>query len=152
MATKEKLISKTKRDGACLLWLGSIARSGYGTVWHNGKTRQVHRVSYELHHEEIPNNKIVMHTCDNRRCINPAHLVIGTSKENSIDMYCKGRDRHPSGVAHHNAKLNPEAVTEIRRRFIPYDRINGSSALAREFKVSQGTIYTCIKGGTWKPA
>ncbi|WP_051305073.1 HNH endonuclease signature motif containing protein [Chitinilyticum litopenaei] len=151
MATIESLLRKTTPAGDCQEWAGYIAKSGYGLVWHSGKTRQVHRVSYELHKGPITDGLHVMHICDNRKCINPGHLVLGTRADNMADMIAKKRDVKAKGVSHPNAKLSPEIAAEIRRRYIPYDRTNGSSALSREFGVSQGAVYACIRGVTWQP-
>lgn len=150
MTTKEILMSKTVRDGDCLVWTKHVNKSGYGSVWHNGKNRDVHRVSYELHHGEIPDGMRILHSCDNRPCINPDHLSPGTQKQNMDDMAMRGRDKKVSGVTHHYAKLSPEIAAEIRRRYKPYCRKNSSCALAREFGVSQMSVWALLKGETWK--
>jgi len=152
MATKESIMTRTVLEGDCIVWDRHINRSGYGSVWHNGKNQDVHRVSYELHHGPIPEGMHVMHKCDNRPCINPVHLKLGTRHENMMDMFLKDRHRAPFGVAHHNAKLTPEIASAIKARFVPYSRVDGSSALAREFSVSQAAVYSVISGGTWKRA
>jgi len=151
MKTLEKLLSKTRTVGECFVWQGHINKSGYGSVWHDGKTRDVHRVAYELSKGAIPEGLCIMHSCDNRPCINPKHLSCGTRLQNTADMIAKGRENKVSGVKHSNAKLTPEIAKEIRERFIPYDKKNGASALAREFGVAQGTVYYLLKGWTWKP-
>lgn len=152
MATKESLMARTIQVGDCIEWTGHINHSGYGSVWHNGKNRDVHRVSCELHHGPIPAGFHVMHTCDNRRCINPDHIRAATRKENMTDMFRKNRQRFSSGSNHHAAKLSNEAAAQIRSRYVPYSRINGSMALSREFGVSQATVHACIRGETWKEA
>lgn len=138
-------------NGDCLEWCGHIAKSGYGLVWHDGKTRQAHRVSYELHNLPIMDGQHVMHSCDNRKCINPEHLSLGSRHDNIQDMIGKGRHKTVNGVAHHNAKITPEIAAQIRVRYEPYSRKNGSMALSREFGISQQTVYSVIQGETWKP-
>jgi len=145
-----RLMAKTIKQGDCLIWTGGTGDAGYGTFHYKGKNRSAHRVSFLLHKGEIPDGMVVMHTCDNRRCINPAHLTLGTFKDNSDDMRQKGRDRKITGTEHHNAKVSPEIAAEIRRRFVPYDRKNGSAALAREFGLAQGPVHCIIRGVTWK--
>ncbi len=150
MATIESLMGRTAKVGDCLEFIGHIGRSGYGLMWHDGKTRQAHRVSFELHNTPIMDGQHVMHACDNRKCINPAHLKLGTRQENMADMVAKRRGNHTRGVSHPLAKMTPEIAAEIRKRYRPYDHKNGSMALAREFGLSQPAVHTCIRGETWK--
>lgn len=65
-------------------------RSGYGAIKINSKTLGAHRVSYELRFGKIPEGLFVCHKCDNKRCINPSHLFVGTAKDNMQD--CKKKD------------------------------------------------------------
>ncbi|MBV8666768.1 MAG: HNH endonuclease [Burkholderiaceae bacterium] len=145
-----RLLEKATWKDSCLVWRGGFARSGYGTFHFGGKTQSTHRVSYMLHKGEIPDGMVVMHTCDNRLCINPEHLIIGTSKDNAVDMNIKGRNAQISGISHHKARINADLANSIRARYIPYDRANGSSALAREFGVSQSCVHAVLRGVTWK--
>lgn len=79
----------------CWLWKAGVFKTtGYGFIGKGGLgagSEGAHRVSYKLNKGPIPSNKIVMHTCDNRRCVNPAHLRLGTKLENTHDMMRKGR-------------------------------------------------------------
>lgn len=150
MATIENLMRRTVTVGECLEFTGYICESGYGLVWHEGKNRLAHRVSFELHNSPIIGTQDVMHSCDNRKCINPAHLSLGTRLDNMHDMIAKGRDRHPKGLQAGNVKATPAIVAEIRRRFKPYSRTDGSMALAREFGLSQGAVWAILERRTWK--
>lgn len=76
----------------CWLWFGSKQKNGYGNMCiGNKQTHSAHRVSYIIHKGKIPDGFSVMHKCDNKLCVNPNHLSIGTHKDNSHDMLKKGR-------------------------------------------------------------
>jgi hypothetical protein len=146
MISIDALLARTRQEGTCRIWTGSInKRTGYGSVWANGRTRQVHVVAFELHYGPVPPGKCVMHTCDVRPCIDGAHLVTGTRQDNMDDMNAKGRGRKATrGHGHAAAKLTADQVAAIRQRYRPYDRRNSSCALAREFGVHQSTVYALL--------
>jgi len=82
----------TTSDG-CWAWKGCVNSEGYGQVMFRGKNIRAHRVSWVIHHRKpIPRGMVVMHTCDNPGCVNPAHLVLGTHKDNALDRKQKGRN------------------------------------------------------------
>jgi hypothetical protein len=77
----------------CWQWTGMLAH-GYGYLWREGKMIRAHRLSYELYVGE-PGDLFVMHRCDNPRCVNPDHLLLGTASDNNADMREKGRGSPP---------------------------------------------------------
>lgn len=147
---KDRLLAKAEWDGSCLLWCGAMHPRGYGLIRKAGKWSKAYRVSYEIHHGAIPDGMVVMHSCDQPGCINPAHLSIGTQRDNVRDMISKGRDNRLSGERHPHAKLTVEEVAEIRRRYIPRKHGCGAGALAMEFGVSKQTVQAILVGETWR--
>jgi hypothetical protein len=150
MATIDNLMLRTTKVGECLEFTGHICKAGYGLVWHEGKNRLAHRVSFELHNAPIMDEQHVMHSCDNRKCINPLHLGLGSRADNMRDMVSRGRANRAVGARHAKAKITAEIAAEIKRRYIPHGKENSSSAMAREFGVTQGAISAVIRGITWK--
>lgn len=97
------------------------SEKGYGAIKVNGKVQSAHRVSYEAFKGEIPDGLLILHACDNRKCINPDHLSVGTHAENMKDAYQKGRliqltpdNGFKSGHIPKNRKLTPAQVIEMR--------------------------------------
>lgn len=103
------------RSGGCIEWFGFRDRWGYGMV-ANGKGGSMfaHRKAWEKHRGPIPQGDFVCHSCDNRACINPEHLFLGTPIDNNKDMEQKGRARHPKGQDHGRAKVSDDTVLLLR--------------------------------------
>ena len=87
MEDLERFLAKVKAvESGCHEWQSTLHRDGYGKFSLNNKQTAAHRVSYLLQKGEIPKGLWVLHTCDNRKCVNPAHLYLGTAKQNTRDM------------------------------------------------------------------
>lgn len=98
----------------CWEWTGSLTEGGYGQFTVACKTHLVHRFSWMLANKrDIPRGLCTLHRCDNRKCVRPSHLQLGTQKENIQDAIKKGRMGFP-GEDNSNAKLSDEQVKEIR--------------------------------------
>jgi len=149
-----------KTPEECWEWKSSLDTHGYGKIGVLGKTLLAHRVSFALHYGEIPEGKVVMHTCDNPKCVNPAHLKLGTNAENAADCKRKRRtargERHgsktkpectPRGESHCCAKLTADQVRAIRYRCQMGEQ---QKKLAAEYGVSPGLISQIKLGIWWK--
>jgi hypothetical protein len=90
------------KDTSCWIWNGHTFNSGYGCLKVFGKMKSTHRLSYELYYGKIPEGKEVKHACDNKLCINPEHLSVGTHQENMNEASDRGLmlkgDNHPSRI------------------------------------------------------
>lgn len=130
--------SKSAAPEKCWLWKGPRDRSGYGKFWWGDRYRLAHRYSFELHNGPIAEGMVVCHRCDAARCVNPAHLFLGTRQENTHDAAFKGRL---------HTRLRPEQVRLLRKAF------PGGKATQQEwadaFGVNQGTISRVLSGEAW---
>lgn len=124
---------------------------GYSQTLVDGRLEYRHRAAYATHLGILVRylRGVVMHTCDNPRCIRLAHLKLGTHQDNMDDMMRKGRHYAPSGEASPHAVLTEELVKEIKMRYRPRCKVNGARALGREFRVSEVTVRDALHGRTW---
>ena len=137
-------------ETGCWEWQGSCGQNGYATITYQNESWYVHRMAYELYKGPIPPGVCVCHHCDNRKCVNPAHLWVGTKAENNADMFKKGRGRSfglVRGEDCPNAKLTWADVDEIRR--IGKCGAATQRTLAHQFGVSHSTIGNVLREKTW---
>ena len=146
----------------CIEWAGNISPRGYGRLRlpDSRKQKYAHRVAWEKHHGRvIPEGMVICHSCDNRKCVNPDHLWLGTHGDNQRDCTAKGRraygernGRHtkpeasPRGEQHRRAKLDEDAVRYIRSS---RGKIT-QQALADTYGVPQTAISAVQLNKTWK--
>lgn len=102
-------------SGDCWVWQMSRDRDGYGHVWHDGKARRAHRVSYEAFVGPVGDFH-VLHRCDNPACTAPEHLCLGTHADNMSEMAAKGRQSRLRGEANGRSKLTEADVIDVHRR------------------------------------
>lgn len=117
LAERFRHYTSSPNENGCMLWSGSIGRStGYGKIWWKGRDHSTHRIAWEFANGPIPNGMWICHKCDVRACVNPDHLFLGTSADNSADMMAKGRhSTNPRrGERTRSAKLTAEQVLAIR--------------------------------------
>lgn len=142
-------------ESGCLEWHGYKDVYGYGIllVTGNGKkaNKKAHRLSYELAVGPIPDGMLVCHSCDNRACIEPSHLFLGTPADNNADMMRKGRYRpggkpHP-GSKNGRAKLTESQVVAIRKLVSKYGI--SAAAIARSLNMSASAMQRAASGKAW---
>jgi hypothetical protein len=145
----------------CWPWNGTKSIQGYGVFVIDGKSRVASRVAYMLAKGSIPIGKCVCHTCDNRLCVNPAHLFVGSKVDNNRDRDSKGRQArgrlhgfalHPERIARgeraSKAKLSAKDVRAIRERYTA----GGVTirALGAQYGISHTSVRYIIVRKNWR--
>lgn len=145
-------VRKTNNPDDCWEWQAGLSHSeaglGYGSFGYKGKIWAAHRVAWELTSGEIPDGLWVLHKCDNRKCVNPNHLFLGTVQDNVADMMSKGRLDDRKGELNPNSKVTSEQVKCIRECYamggITYRE------LGNQFGLKKQQIYNIVRGRRWK--
>lgn len=141
MSLPEKIKARVVEDPltGCWVWQGACC-GGYARLRRGNGPKPVycHRIMYEHHYGPIPDGHVVMHSCDNKRCVNPEHLRAGTQKDNIRDMHAKGRSTRTI--------LSPEEVREIREK---HSTGIGIDKLAAEFGVGTYSVHKIVSGKAW---
>ena len=164
---EERFWSRVRKTPDCWDWQGSAkANNGYGGFWFNGRLFHAHRVAWMLTHNSDHKRQEVMHLCNNKRCVNPTHLRLGSHAENMkqwFDSRSQEQSRQAAkkghatkrlagyaflrrGEQHLCAKLTWKAVREIRRLAVD----GNHKQLARQYGVGSSTIDDIIAGRHWK--
>lgn len=143
----DRFWEKVDKSGECWIWTGSLCcgygQMGVGSILDGSRTViQAHRVSWVIHFGPIPDGLNVCHNCpggDNRACVNPAHLFLGTDYDNMHDAALKGRVVH---------RLTPELVLEMRALYaaggISYE------GLGQRFGVTAANAWRAVTGRSWR--
>ena len=134
--------------GNCWIWTRSGSRNGYGCISINNKTYNAHRVAYELTYGKIENPKLyVCHKCDNKLCVRPTHLFLGTSSDNQLDCESKHRRKHQGEYAGVH-KLKSDDVLSILDRYKNGERVRD---IHKDYKhlVVYSTISDICSGNNW---
>lgn len=134
---------KIRKTPDCWIWRGSKTVQGYGKLWINKTWQKASRLSYEFFKEPIPPGLQVCHHCDNRICVNPRHLFLGTFRDNMQDKLKKSRQAKGEQCNH---KLTSQQILQIREQ---YRRGFLQKELSKIFQVSQPTISKIVNKRRW---
>lgn len=129
--------------GGCIEWTGSKFGTGYGKFMVDGKRYSAHRWAYERFVGPIPEGMVIRHKCGNRPCVNPAHLEVGTQKQNCEDTVAHGRSAR--GEKSGMAKLTEKEVSEIYQ-IAPHLTY---AEIAAMYNVTKWNIEAIARGVTW---
>lgn len=141
----------------CLNWSKLKDKNGYGRLTYKGKNLRAHRVAYEISNGlaigSLKSDQLVCHTCDNPSCVNPAHLFLGTAKDNTADMFSKGRNfthviAPMLGETNPAALLTRKKIEEIRNQYAKGDVTQRE--LGRIYGVHMNTIGAIVRNEIWK--
>lgn len=138
----DKLVARTIAQPSGCWEAQGYTSNGYVQIIHAERHYRAHVVAWELANgRRVPKGLEVMHSCDNRRCVNPAHLSLGTRRDNHLDAVRKGRKN-----AFGHQKLDAEKVWEIRT-LLALGRLQ--KEIAKQFGVARNTISGIATGASW---
>lgn len=143
-------------ESGCWIWMGSLSNAGYGFFKDQVKLGSAHRASYRMFRGEIPENLMVLHTCDVKCCVNPNHLYLGDGAQNSKDAIERGQK--PTGDKHWRRKLpDRQRGNDAPHRTLTEDQVreirasgNSQSAMARQYGVSVQQIHRIVHRQSWQ--
>lgn len=152
-----RFFSKVNKTENCWEWTAGLTRDGYGKITEAGRSERAHRLSFVIHKGSIPSGMLVCHSCDNRKCVNPEHLFLGTIQDNNKDMCSKNRQakglsngaatmphRIRRGEANGRSVLTVSEVEQIRAT------TGKHRDLAEIYGVSKTLIGNIKRGEAWK--
>lgn len=131
----------------CWPWTGAM-RNGYGCIKHDGRVHSTHKVSFVIAKGEVPEGLIVTHSCDNKVCCNPAHLVAATPGANVREMHERIDVNYAHGSKAYNAVLNDDLVRQIHALKIVHGI--GERKIARTLGISYQPVKGVIARKNWK--
>ncbi len=144
----DRFWSKVDKRGPmeCWLWNASVEGSGYGHMVVDGRLCRAHRFSWELANGPIPLGLLIRHSCDVPRCVNPAHLSVGTDADNMADMRARDRSAPVRGESHPRAIFTVDDVVWMRDR---HDDGWTVAAIAAAMGASPQVVRSAVTGRTW---
>ena len=148
----ERFWSKVERPNpeGCWNWTANKNNKGYGLFRPGGVAPKAlaHRLSYEAANGPIPKGGLILHSCDNPACVNPAHLRVGSHKANVADMDQRGRrvSNAPKGAANHNAFATDDQIIAMLREYVAGARAND---LADKYGFTRSAVRDPLGGKSW---
>lgn len=137
------------KPSGCWHYVGATDADGYGMFWYNGKTIGAHRFSAEHLANLIVMKQCVCHTCDNPICVNPQHLFIGTSQQNTADRHSKGRTVKGSQVG--TSVYNEQIIKTVKDAYNSRNHYRGIiKDLSIEFNVSYIVVWYACRKKSWQ--
>lgn len=142
---KEKEITYLINEQGCHVCTSHACNGdGYPYAKKSGVKWRINRLVYTLNYGEITPGQVVRHTCDNRKCINLSHLILGSVAENNKDRAERGRNRDQTGQKNNMAKLKEEQVLDI------FTSTESTKFLKEKYKISSSVITSIKRGESWK--
>ena len=142
--------SKVLKGAKCWLWGGCTTPRGYGVFETSrggiARARRAHRVAWELKRGPVPDGVLVLHRCDNRSCVRPGHLFLGTHGDNAADA--KDKKRNVQGETHGMSRLSWDQVREVRA--LSTGARGEQHVLAARFGVTNSTISLILRQKIWR--
>lgn len=151
----ERFWEKVDKTKECWEWISALSTEGYGSFSATSiglsRSAQAHRVSWILANGALPKELYVLHRCDNRRCVNPAHLFLGSHSDNMVDKVSK--NRQSKGLAHSatcrgelvgNSKLTESIVRSIRADPRP------QTVIAADYGITQSLVSYVKNRKIWR--
>lgn len=147
LTLEERFWKFTAKGGPDECWVWKGGKNPYGKIIINGRSNGAHRLSYKLFVGPIPKGMHVLHKCDNRPCVNPGHLFLGSSQNNIDDCIAKGRFNHSV-----RAKGAQHGMTKLQDSDIPVIRASSESTtvLADRYNIGRHQIRIIQRGKAWR--
>lgn len=131
----------------CWNWTAYKIPTGYGQYWADGTMKSSHRIAWEIANGPIPDGMFVCHKCDNKTCVNPNHLFLGSHQDNMKDRNSKGRQAKLTGILNGQSKLTEEQVLAIRSFYATGSYTQ--TELGERFGVSHQQIGYIVNRKLW---
>lgn len=145
--------NKVSKGRGCWEWHGAKNSNGYGNIRVSGNTVTAHRLAWYFSHGVIPAGVQVLHKCDNKGCVRPSHLFLGTQLDNIADMVRKGRSKtcgnalkNIRGENNWHAQLTEKQIRQIR---IAYAAGMRQQRLADKYHTTQSNISLIVRSISW---